>query len=101
MNNKTRNDFASYGLEILKRSVLLVLYEYHVSESSLPSQFQPAIRKRLGISRSDSTNDELIHGILVRLRDDKLATHIDDEDAPDSQVDKWQIREEGLKVIKG
>ena len=27
MNNKTRNEFASYGLEILKRSVLLVLYE--------------------------------------------------------------------------
>ena len=27
MNDKTRNTFASYGLEILKRSVLLVLYE--------------------------------------------------------------------------
>ena len=27
MNNNTRNDFASRGLEILKWSVLLVLYE--------------------------------------------------------------------------
>ena len=27
MNNNIRNEFASYGLEILKRSVLLVLYE--------------------------------------------------------------------------
>ena len=27
MNNNTRNEFASYGLDILKRSVLLVLYE--------------------------------------------------------------------------
>ena len=27
MNSKTRNEFASFGLEILKRSVLLVLYE--------------------------------------------------------------------------
>ena len=27
MNDKTRNDFASFGLEILKRAVLLVLYE--------------------------------------------------------------------------
>ena len=27
MNNNTRNEFAAYGLEILKRSVLLVLYE--------------------------------------------------------------------------
>ena len=27
MNENTRNAFASYGLEILKRSVLLVLYE--------------------------------------------------------------------------
>lgn len=27
MNDKTRNEFASYGLKILKWSVLLVLYE--------------------------------------------------------------------------
>ena len=27
MNENTRNAFASYGLEILKRSVLLVLYQ--------------------------------------------------------------------------
>ena len=27
MNDKTRNDFASYGLEIPKRSALLVLYK--------------------------------------------------------------------------
>ena len=27
MNNKTRDDFASYGLEILKRCVLYLLHE--------------------------------------------------------------------------
>ena len=27
MNDKTRNECATYGLEILKRSVLLVLYK--------------------------------------------------------------------------
>ena len=44
MNDKTRNEFANYGLEILKKCVLLVLHEYRKSESSLPLQFQPAIR---------------------------------------------------------
>ena len=34
MNENTRNAFASYGLEILKRSVLLVLYEQYVSGPS-------------------------------------------------------------------
>ena len=34
MNENTRNAFASYGLDILKRSVLLVLYEQYVSGSS-------------------------------------------------------------------
>ena len=30
MNDNTRNEFASFSLEILKRSALLVLYERHV-----------------------------------------------------------------------
>ena len=46
MNEKTRNEFASYGLEILKRAVLLVLYE-----ENLGGEYQLAhkITKRLGI----------------------------------------------------
>ena len=41
MNNNTRNEFASYGLDILKRSVLLVLYEGTdiVYEKSLYPQY--------------------------------------------------------------
>lgn len=31
MNNNTRNAFAAYGLEILKRAVLQVLYDSEVS----------------------------------------------------------------------
>ena len=91
--------FAKQGLELLKQAVLLVLYEYHVSGASLPSSFQSAIREHLGIQRSKSANDELIHGILVRLRDDKFATHIDD-DAPISQVNKWQITKKGIEFIE-
>ena len=36
MNDNTRNKFASYGLEILKRSMLLVLYEGTDSVSEEP-----------------------------------------------------------------
>ena len=57
MNNNTRNAFAADGLEILKRSVLLVLYEG--TEIAYEGSPYPqgrvltagAIRERLGILR--------------------------------------------------
>ena len=45
MTNKIRNEFAACGLEILKRSVLLVLYEENLGEELQPDK----IRERLGM----------------------------------------------------
>ena len=103
MNDNTRNKFASYGLEILKRSVLLVLYE---AIEVIPNRGYPLQRKRLLTagqirekldimlpqSRCASTNS-LIHGILDYLRQDGHAYH--------SVRRGWQITEEGIKVIEG
>ena len=77
MNENTRNAFASYGLEILKRSVLLVLYEGTeiVNEVSPYAQESVltggAIRERLDILRprviSGNVN-ALIQGVLDHLQ---------------------------------
>ena len=48
MNENTRNTFASYGLEILKRSVLLVLYDAR-DEGSIR---HVEIRERLNTPRA-------------------------------------------------
>ena len=48
MNENTRNAFASYGLEILNRSVLLVLYDAH-DEGSIR---HIEIRERLDTPRA-------------------------------------------------
>ena len=73
MSDKIRNEFAAYGLEILKRSVLLVLYE-----ENLGGEYQLAhrITKRLGIPPlpSNSGGALLVTDILTRLRNDNLVT---------------------------
>ena len=53
MNDKTRNDFAFYGLEILKRSVLLVLYQQPLDYAGKHRRTlsQNTIRQRLGIPK--------------------------------------------------
>ena len=55
MNENTRNTFASMGLEILKRSVLDVLYDAR-DEGIIP---QREIRERLGIPRVDPSAGNL------------------------------------------
>ena len=102
MNNNTRNEFASYGLEILKRSVLLVLYEstdvvYEMSiypTGCLLTAGQ--IREKLDLMRPllvCANVNSLIHGILDYLRHDGLAHHI--------LGVGWGITEDGVKVIEG
>lgn len=75
MTNKIRNDFAAYGLEILKHSVLLVLYE----EENLGREYQLAhrITQHLGIPPlpSNSGGALLVTDILKRLHIDKMVKY--------------------------
>ena len=106
MNDNTRNEFASYGLDILKRSVLLVLYEATdiVYEKSPYPQGYPGgrilkagqIREKLNILQPRlvcANTNSLMHGILDHLRHDGYAYHY--------VGDGWGITEKGVSVIEG
>ena len=106
MHDNTRNAFASYGLEILKRSVLLVLYEGTdmIHETSTYSYGYPTgrvltakqIREKLDIlqpPRGVVSTNALIRGILDYLRHDGHAYHYVDVG--------WGITEEGIRIIEG
>ena len=96
MNENTRNAFASYGLEILKRSVLLVLYEgtdvYPLQgrvlkpseiskELDIPSVQNPATRQH-----------HLVCGILDQLANEEHAYRYIHEG--------WCITEKGVSLIE-
>ena len=101
MNNKTRNEFASHGLEILKRAVLLVLYE-GTDIVNLGSPYGPertltagAIRERLDIlqpQRVCASTNSLMHGILDHLYHEGHAHHYVGLG--------WGITEKGVSVIE-
>ena len=95
MIDKIRNDFASYGLEILKRAVLLVLYEAkHKGERLRPNE----IRHRLGIPQAKTERQGHANLILATLR------YLKDEDKVDDHwvggATAWQITEKGVSVIE-
>ncbi len=100
MNENTRNAFASYGLEILKRSVLLVLYKGTDPYSgSLYPQGRVLtagqIRERLNLippRRVSANTHALVHGILDYLRHDGHAHHY--------VQSGWAITEKGIKIIE-
>ena len=102
MNNNTRNEFASCGLDILKRLMLLVLYEGTdiVYEKSPYAQGRVltagAIREQLDILRprviSGNVN-ALIQGVLDHLQHHGQAHHY--------QSQGWAITEKGVSVIEG
>ena len=70
MTNKIRNEFAVYGLDILKRSVLLVLYKENLAGEH---QLADKITKRLGLSLPPYHNTgRLVAAILERLQFDGL-----------------------------
>ena len=73
MNENTCNAFASYGLEILKKSVLLVLYQQPLDYAGKHRRTlnQDTIRKRLGIPKPLYTSNRLVRGILDILEDDE------------------------------
>lgn len=95
---KNLNAFASHGLEILKHSVLLVLYQAHLetpshfSESKLLSQKE--IREHLGLQHVGEAND-LIRGVLEYLKVEKYVEH--DFWAIRGQ---WRITKLGISVIE-
>ncbi len=101
MNDKTRNEFAAYGLEILKRSVLLVLYEgtdiVYEKSPYRPERTLTAgeIRQRLDILQPQyvcASTNSLIHGILDHLYHDGHAYRYVGYG--------WGITEEGVSVIE-
>ena len=92
MSDKIRNEFAAYGLEILKRSVLLVLYEENLGEKLKPDK----IRERLGIPPLPPYQGGamLVTDILERLKLDEL---VDDS----TRREGWEITAEGIEFIEG
>ena len=94
MNKYTRNTFADMGLEILKRSVLLVLYDTTSPSGGVIRQDE--VRKQLGIKNinyfDSARHNALIYGILSHLRDDGYVYH--------NVGYGWQITEEGVLLIK-
>lgn len=109
MNNNTRNKFASYGLDILKRSVLLVLYEETdpvdvVEIKKKRSSPSPSgrilkaekVREHLSIPKPRFTSvnvNSLTRGILDHLQQDEHAYHY--------VGDGWTITKNGVSVIEG
>ena len=93
MNDKTRNAFASYGLEILKQSVLLVLYEQRVHGKPGQQYLRvKQVREQLEIRQVPGSGD-LVRSILEHLMDDKHVKY--------TLTDRWQITPEGVSVIEG
>ena len=92
MTDKIRNEFANYGLEILKRSVLLVLYEENLGGES---QLAHTITKRLGIPPlpPNSGGALLVTDVLTRLHHEKLVTY--------ANAGKLEITTKGIKFIEG
>ena len=94
MNDKTRNEFANYGLEMLKYAVLDVLNkERAISRQSL---LRIEISERLGLPGEYGSyiysgyNAELISGILH---------HLDDY-VEDTGGNRWRITPKGVKFIE-
>ena len=104
MNENTRKAFASHGLEILKRSVLLLLYEQYVSG---PSHRRFLTVKEIGeqldirLLERDTNRPRgkyayingLTHGILAHLLDKEQVKWL-------GKGGLWQITEKGVSVIE-
>lgn len=85
---------AIHGLELLKHSVLCVLYEEHLGENRRLRRIE--ISQRLGIKKPDgldADNIPLIEGILIHLQEDEVV----DSNA----VNRWRITEDGISHIQG
>lgn len=89
----TRNTYAFYGLEILKRAVLEVLYQQQkdAEELRVKSSLQPTgIREQLDLPRRGT----LIREILMHLAGDGHAERL-------GSSGRWNITGNGIKAIEG
>ena len=95
----TRNIYASYALEILKRAVLEVLHQQQkdAEKKWVESYLQPEhIHPRLGLPQPQYTASDtyaLTYGILGYLKDNGYAEHCKNKG--------WQITNEGVSLIEG
>lgn len=103
MNHEMRIELANTGLDILKKSVLLVLYELtdpigrtlKLTDPIGRTLKQGKIREWLGIRRPEIINENvnsLILGVLLDLRTDGYAR--------DTYGSGWAITEEGVSYIE-
>ena len=89
------NDEIQNAVTTLKRAVLRVLYEAHVSSPAFPSEGMTfnEIHEALVIERIPKTKDYFVHGILLRLWKDDTAERVG--------RGKWRITEKGIADIVG
>ena len=100
MSDKIRNEITAYGLEILKRSVLLVLYDAAKHQPSWRKAVSMReIIKQLDLPQLKKSKEvvgnptDLVRGILQHLQSDDLAAH--------PVHDGWEITPEGIEFIEG
>ncbi|MCY3744504.1 MAG: hypothetical protein OXH00_26100 [Candidatus Poribacteria bacterium] len=93
MNNNTRDIFAD-GLDILKRSVLFLLYEQHKKDPPFLTitDIYPLLDIQQLKPKQQSRVDQLVHGILLRLRHKNYAEYI-------GPRGEWQITGGGVSRI--
>ena len=86
--------FASLGLEILKRSVLQVLYEEH-KYGERHRLIRKQIGERLGIQKPhghSTNNTPLVEGILIHLEEDEYVES--------TKNNRWKITPKGVSGIE-
>ena len=95
-NDYTPKTSAQWGLEILKRSVLEVLYQQslEVGDSPLRSVSQKEIRQRLGLQHV-GTNNDLVRGVLEYLKEEEAVEYLF------WGRGHWAITPDGISLIEG
>ena len=93
INDNTRNEFAAYGIELLKYAVLDALYKERANRWK--GLLRIRIRQRLGIPKPgeyDAPNADLIGGILWHLEKDEYVEDIGNN--------RWRITEKEISFIE-
>ena len=94
MNRKIQTELAHYGLEILKRCVLNVLYQQPLDYTGKRRTLnQKTILQRLGISWRPYERNRLVPGILDILEADDYVEGF--------SSGHWRIKKKGIKAIEG
>ena len=102
MNDKTIEYIADLGLDMLKRAVLLVLYERRLlsrSDACTPGgcPYSPLLSTRQIRERFGMRDATIVHAILTDFKLDKYV----ESSYVRFQGKSWQITDEGVQVIEG